>query len=282
MSENLLTAGQVAEFNEEGLLVIKGFYDLKNEIEPIQYGIWKILNLLIKKNEIEIPYKSFSPETFDYGYQKLIAKDRKFGGQVYDAVKQIPGFMRLFCLEKNELIFSQLRNTDMPGIAAMGYGIRIDNPNEEKYRSLWHYEYRDQLRSRDGIVFWSPLVKITKESGPVQICPKSHKGGLRRSYLRDPANPDKTGAYGMRLENEAELIKEYGVIAPVSQPGDLILMDFLTLHSSGKNVSDSSRWSLQFRYFNFNDPTGIDINWTGCVANGVQLKDVHPELVIES
>ncbi len=85
----------------------------------------------------------------------------------------------------------------------------------------------------------------------------------------------------MRIENEAELIKQYGVIAPLSEPGDLILMDFLTLHSSGKNISNRSRWSMQFRYFNFNDPTGIRINWTGCVMNGVQLRDVHPELLIE-
>ncbi len=281
MNELLLTKEQINEFNEEGLLVIKGFYDLNKEIEPIQFGIWKILSLLISKYKIPVSNKPFSPESFDHGYQELIASNRKYGGEIYDAVKQIPAFLRLVSLQQNELLLSQIRNTDMPGIAALGYGIRIDNPNEEKYRSLWHYEYRDQLRSVDGIVFWSPLVSILEDLGPVQICPKSHKDGLRRSYLKDPENPDKTGAYAMRIENEAELLKKYGIIAPLSEPGDLILMDFLTLHSSGRNVSKRSRWSMQFRYFNFNDPTGIKINWTGCVMNGVQLKDVHPELVIE-
>jgi len=282
MNKNLLSQEQIEEFNREGVLIIKNFYDLRNEIEPIQYGIWKIISLLIEKYKLPISTKPFSPETFDYGYQELIASNRKYGGVIYDAVKQIPAFMRLFSLQKNEILFSQLRGTDLPGIAALGYGIRIDNPNEEKYRSLWHYEYRDQLRSVDGVVFWSPLVPILEELGPVQISPKSHKGGLRRSYLKDPENPDKTGAYAMRIENEAEVLKQYGIIAPLSEPGDLILMDFLTLHSSGKNISNRSRWSMQFRYFNFNDPTGIRINWTGCVANGVQLKDVHPELVIEN
>ena len=281
MSKPLLSPDQINEFNEEGLLIIKGFYDLSNEVEPIQFGIWKILSILISKYKIPVSIRPFSPETFDNGYQELIASNRKYGGEVYDAVKQIPAFMRFFSLEKNELLFSQLRGTDLPGIAALGYGIRIDNPNEEKYRSLWHYEYRDQLRSVDGVVFWSPLVPIQEELGPVQICPKSHKGGLRRSYLKDPENPDKTGAYAMRIENEAALLKQYGIIAPLSEPGDLILMDFLTLHSSGKNISNRSRWSMQFRYFNFNDPTGIRINWTGCVMNGIQLKDVHPELIIE-
>ena len=282
MDKFKLTEEQINEFNEEGLLAIKGFFDVEKEIEPIQFGIWKILRLLFNKYKINVPSKEFTPETFDYGYNELIAKDRKYGGEVYDAIKQIPAFMRYFSLEKNELLFSQLRKTSMPGIAALGYGIRIDNPREEKYRSLWHYEYRDQLRSQDGVVFWSPLVNITEELGPVQICPKSHKGGLVKSYARDPENPDKTGAYALRLENESELIKKYGVIAPLSKPGDLLIMDFLTLHSSGKNISNRSRWSMQFRYFNFNHPSGIKINWKGGIANGIQFKDVHPDLIIEN
>jgi hypothetical protein len=239
------------------------------------------MQILLDKYAIDVERKPFAPVTFDFGYRELIAANRKYGGEIYDAVKQIPAFLRLVSSSKNEKLFSQIRNTDLPGIAGAGYGIRIDNPNEEKFRSLWHYEYRDQLRSVDGIVFWSPLVPIVDESGPVQICPGSHKGGLRRSYLKNPDQPDKPGAYAMLIENEAELLKQYGVIAPLSEPGDLILMDFLTLHSSGKNISNRSRWSMQFRYFNFNDPTGIKINWTGCVMNGVQLKDVHPELIIE-
>jgi hypothetical protein len=279
---NLLTKSQIQDFAEQGYLVIKGFYECHHEIEPIQYGIWKILGILFKKYNIEVDQKPFSPEDFDYGYQQLIATNRQYGGEVYDAVKQIPAFIRLLSSKKNEQTFSQLRHTDNAGIAAAGYGIRIDNPHEEKYRSLWHYEYRDQLRSIDGIVFWSPLVSVVHDLGPVQICPKSHIDGLRRSYLKDPDNPEKTGVYAMRLENESGLIDRYGVVEPLSEPGDLILIDFLTLHSSGINIGKRSRWSMQFRYFNFNHPSGIRINWTGCVANGTQLKDVHPELVIEN
>jgi hypothetical protein len=277
-----LSRSQIEEFHEHGYLVLKNFYDLDREIQPIQYDIWKIIAILIKKYDLPIDQKDFSSESFDYGYQELIAANRKYGGELYDAVKQIPAFNRLTSLEKNDLVFKQLRDRSLPAIAASGSGIRIDNPRENKYRSLWHYEYRDQLRSIDGIVFWSPLVPITVDLGPVQICPKSHQDGLRRSYLTDPENPEKTGAYAMRLENEAELIERYGVVVPLTETGDLVLMDFLTLHSSGINISDRSRWSMQFRYFNFNHPSGIKIDWTGGVTNGIHLKDIHPELVIEN
>ena len=282
MKSNLLTQAQVEKFHEHGYLIVKDFYDRVGEIQPIQNDIWKILRILIEKYNIPIEQKDFTPESFDYGYQELISANRKYGGEIYDAVKQIPAFNRLTSLEKNDSIFMQLRNRSIPAIATAGSGIRIDNPQENKYRSLWHYEYRDQLRSIDGIVFWSPLVPITIALGPVQICPKSHQDGLRRSYIKDPENPEKTGAYAMRLENEPELIEKYGVIAPLTEIGDLVLMDFLTLHSSGVNISNRSRWSMQFRYFNFNHPSGIKIDWTGCVTNGVQLKEVHPELVIEN
>ena len=282
MKSKLLTQLQVDKFAEYGYLVVENFYDPIQEIEPIQYGIWKILGILFDKYNIPIQQQEFSPETFDDGYQQLITTDRQYGGEVYDAVKQIPAFTRLLSLEKNERIFSELRNQSMPGIAAAGSGIRIDNPQENKYRSLWHYEYRDQLRSVDGIVFWSPLVPITTDLGPVQICPKSHQGGLRRSYSKDHENPEKTGAYAMRLENESQLIEQYGVVAPLPKLGDLVLLDFLTLHSSGINLSSRSRWSMQFRYFNFNHPSGIRIQWKGGIANGIQIKDVHPELLIEN
>ena len=105
MLKNLLTKEQIADFKEYGYVVIKGFYNRKLEIEPIQYGIWKILNILFEKYRIEVEFKQFSPENFDYGYQKLISVNRKYGGEVYDAIKQIPIFMRLISLEKNDQIF---------------------------------------------------------------------------------------------------------------------------------------------------------------------------------
>ena len=48
MLNSLLTKNQVADFKEHGYAVIKGFYDCRLEIEPIQYGIWKILKILFE------------------------------------------------------------------------------------------------------------------------------------------------------------------------------------------------------------------------------------------
>ena len=275
---NLLTIDQIEEFHLNGVLILRSFYDLTTEIEPIQYAIHRIIAILIKKYQLPIQQLPFSRESFDSGYQELIAYDRQIGGEVYDAIKQIPGFIRLVASTNHDTIFSQLRQSDLPGVAAAGYGIRIDNPLEDKYRAPWHQDYPAQLRSLDGLVFWSSLVPVTQSLGPVEFCIGSHKNGLASVSTNNPRNPDKSGAYALTIKNEENLIASFPHIAPLTQPGDLIIIDFLTLHRSGLNISERSRWSMQMRYFNFTEPTGIKIAWKGSFASGVKVEEVHPEL----
>ena len=276
-----LSPEQVNQFNRDGVLVLRSFYDLAREIEPIQRDIHKIIGILIRKYGLRTTQKPFAAATFDSGYQELIAHDRKIGGEVYDAVKQIPAFVRIVASEKHDRLMSQLRNTDLPAVAAGGYGIRIDNPQEEKYRASWHQDYPSQFRSLDGLVFWSPLVELTEELGPLQIAVGSHKDGLAPLLMRDPDHPEKTGAYALRLKNEAERVGRYQRISPLASPGDLLVLDFLNLHASGYNRSQRSRWSMQIRYFNFREPTGQRINWIGSFAAGRNIREVHPELIAD-
>ncbi|MFO0948645.1 MAG: phytanoyl-CoA dioxygenase family protein [Planctomycetota bacterium] len=277
----MLNDAIVAEFRENGFVLIPGFYDRQEEIEPIQRGIHQILGLVIAGNELEIRQEPFTPETFDSGYQELIQHERRLGGVVYDAVKQIPAFVRLVASARHEALLAQLRNTDAPAIAGGGYGIRIDNPFEEKFRAPWHQEYPAQLRSVDGIVLWSPLLAVTPEMGPVEIAVGSHREGLLPVHGQDPANPDKKGAYALVLAKEAEHLAKYRRVAPLTSPGDLLIMDFLTLHRSRSNRGARSRWSMQFRYFNFREPTGMRIGWSGSFAAGVDFRALYPELVAD-
>lgn len=277
----LLTADQVEQFHRDGFLILRDFYDLKTEIEPIQRDIHHIIGIVIRKHGLPIVHPPFRPETFDAGYQPLIAHDRRLGAEIYDAVKQIPAFVRLVVNERHDRLMRQLRNTDLPGVAAGGYGIRIDNPFEEKFRANWHQDYPSQLRSIDGLVFWSSLVELTEELGPLQIAVGSHKDGLAPLLTRDPENPEKTGAYALRLKDEAARIASYQKVEGLISIGDLIVVDFLNLHASGFNRGQRSRWTMQMRYFNYRDPVGQRISWVGSFAAGKSLRDVHPELIAD-
>ena len=177
MTSPLLIQSQIEEFRRNGVLVIPRFYDLQSTIEPIQRGIYEVIGLLINKYALDIDRPDFSPDQFDAGYQQLVAADRVYGGELYDAVKQIPAFMRLVSASSHEMLFGELRAHSRPALAAGGYGIRIDNPFDDKFKANWHQEYPAQLRSPDGIVYWTPLVPVTPELGPVELCIGSHKDG---------------------------------------------------------------------------------------------------------
>ncbi len=265
------------EFATNGYVIIKNFYDPIEQIEPIRQNIRWIIETICKKYNVKAPTSTVE-EALGSGYMTLAKANRTWGGEVYDAVKQIPSFMRLVCDAKNSQIFKTLRANSVPGLAAGGYGIRIDAPQEENYRAPWHQEFPAQLRSLDGVVFWSPLIPITKELGPVEIAVSSHREGLVPVHT-DDAGIGKKGAYALRLDKEDERLARYKQIAPLSEPGDLILMDFLTLHQSGKNVTEIPRWSAQFRYFNFAEPTGIELSWPGSFAAGQDFAELLPELV---
>ena len=277
----LLTDAQKQEFARDGFILLPGFYDLARDIDPIQRAIHAIVGLVIRRHGLAISQQAYSRECFDSGYQELIAVNRAAGGEVYDAVKQIPAYVRLVADPRHDQLFTTLRPDSLPGIAAGGYGIRIDNPGEERYRAPWHQEYPAQLRSLDGLVLWSSLVPITSELGPVTICAGSHRLGPLPVHTRDPANPNKVGAYGLILHNEAELIGRFQHAAPLPAPGDLLVMDFLTVHASGFNNGHRSRWSMQMRLFNFREPTGLNMGWKGSFASGVDFRKLHPELCVD-
>jgi ectoine hydroxylase-related dioxygenase (phytanoyl-CoA dioxygenase family) len=272
-----LSEDQKSFFARNGYLLIEGFYDRSSLVDPIRAQIAEIIETLCRKHAVKIKIDSVD-DALTVGYTSLAKADRSWGSEVYDAIKQIPSFMRIVSSSSNDEVFSELRNDALPGLAAGGYGIRIDNPGEQKFRAPWHQEFPGQLRSLDGIVFWSPLVEVTPDLGPVEIASGSHKEGVVPVFS-ETGDGARSGAYGLRLDKEAQRLEKYKKVSPVSKPGDLILMDFLTLHQSGQNVSTRPRWSMQWRYFNFKDATGVKIGWKGSFAEGTDFAKVLPELV---
>lgn len=278
MSQTLLTPGQVAEFRAKGVLLVRDFYSLPGDIAPIQRGIFDIIGQVMLRHKFPDTRGAFDPARFDECYLDLLKRDRASGGEVYDAVKQLPSFFRLVSQPAHETIVRQLRDGAVPGVAAGGYGIRIDNPFEDRFRAMWHQEYPAQLRSLDGLAFWSPLVPVTEALGPVQFCPGSHLAGPLPVMTSDADRSGRSGAYALKLHDEDKILSRYPKVAPLTSPGDLVIIDFLVLHASGHNRGSRSRWSMQFRYFNFAEPTGRSHGWKGSYAAGVDFRTVHPEL----
>ena len=278
MSCAKLTPAQVGQFDQDGLLILQSAYD-KRDIVDVQQGIYDVIGLVMQRHRIVDPREPFVPSRFDDGFNSLILRDRSLGAEIYDAVKQIPAFVRLLSQPLHEKLMQQLRPGSHPGIAAGGYGIRIDNPNEDHFRAQWHQEYPAQLRSLNGLVFWSSLIPITETLGPVEFCLGSHKAGPLPVKI-DTGESKRSGAYALMLHDEAHYLAQYPHASPLCEPGDLVIIDFLTLHASGHNRSGRSRWSMQFRYFDFSEPTGMSHGWKGSFADDVDFRKIHPELCV--
>jgi Phytanoyl-CoA dioxygenase (PhyH) len=276
--EKILSPSQVEQFGRDGFLILKNFY-LASDVSDVCEGIYQVIGQVLRRHGLHDSRPVFNVDQFDAGFVDMIRKDRQLGSEIYDAVKFIPAFWRLVSNPHHAQLMRELRVGSVPALAASGCGIRIDNPNEDKFRALWHQEYPAQLRSLDGLVFWSPLVSMTEPLGPVALCPGSHRLGALPVQRLQESSSGRSGAYALQLANEDQLLARFEQTSPLTQPTDLILIDFLTLHASGFNRSDRSRWSMQFRYFNMVEPTGRTHGWKGSYAEGIDFSLIHPELI---
>jgi len=193
---------------------------------------------------------------------------------VYDAMKRLPSYVQLTASAKHAEVAKQLLRSEFVGFAPRGYGIRLDHPGEDKFLTQLHQDYTSQLISPRGVVFWSPLRKVTKELGPVVLYPGSHKLGVQRIEKRGE------GSYGLHLPNDEELRRQFTAIAPEPDVGDVVAVDYLLLHESSPNRSNRTRWAMICRYFDFHEETGIRHGWKGGLAEGNSFETIHPELTL--
>jgi hypothetical protein len=116
--------------------------------------------------------------------------------------------------------------------------------------------------------------------GPVEVCVGSHRDGLC-AYRKGGKYANKSGAYRIGLADEAAVVRRYTTAAPLTRPGDLLILDYLTLHQSGFNVSERSRWSMQFRLFNFREPIGRKLGWRPSVTAGTEIESLFPDSFVD-
>jgi len=277
-----LNKAQIQHFNEKGWLHIPSFYDFKTEVFPILRGIWDISLSVAKRHSVKLNTPEFSEDTFDVPYYMLKDLNRKYASEVYDLIKQIPAFVRLIGCEKNVSLYEQLRPNSAVGVGKGSFGIRIDNPDEKEFATYWHQDYLSHFGSPDGLVLWSGLAPVTEDMGPLLLLSGSHKDGIQPLCVRTKNYTSKTASYqenanNYAIKNEKNLVEKFKSEFLETGWGDIVILDYLTVHKSGANVSKRARWTMQHRLFNFNNEEGQKIGWHGGFATGVNPNDVYPE-----
>ncbi len=93
---------------------------------------------------------------------------------------------------------------------------------------------------------WIPLVDATPENGCLRVIPNEHRAGLL---------PHRTKR-GLGTAIHGDLLARKPIVTLPMRKGDLLLLHKHTPHSSGRNNTDTVRWSMDLRYQATGTPTG--------------------------
>jgi hypothetical protein len=262
-------------FARDGFVVLEGLLDVERDIRPLQLELGELIARAARVvgEAHAIPG---DPGAFDAGFIELVARKPRVGGLVYDMAKALIPFARLCAHERIVDVFRELRGAELCGSAAQMCGVRIDRP-DNRFRSPWHQEFPSLFRSLDGVTFWTPLTPMTVEAGPMLLSRGSHRDGVHRIDAGEGTQAEMaTGGYeNFRIEDEDRVLARHEVVAPLVAIGDVVALDFLTLHRSGINRSQRTRWSAQMRLMSFDDPVGHALGWTGGIKSGKSIGEIN-------
>ena len=215
-----LSDNQLTFFNDNGYLVIKSLL-APNEVETIKD---------IQKNEAVAALKDFEakgtiPDGFHWEGQ-LDANGQPVLRMIGQPFQRFDGFHDIFSSQKLLKVVSSIIG---PEIYLHSSKMMCKPPLVGRNKP-WHQDlaYWDDMEPRQ-VTLWCAIDAATKMNGCIQVIPKSHKNGLLKHENEDE----------WQIQ-ERDINKEDIVYAEMD-PGDVLLLNVLTLHASGDNLSSERR-----------------------------------------
>ncbi len=257
-----LTEMQIAEFNQQGYVVVDNILDFKKNLEPIMEEYYGVLDRLAHKLYTEGKISSLYAEL---PFNKRLIAVYRDSGKVYsqyftislppDDVKEDSPFWA------GEAVFNVLRNESLLDAVESLIGSeiyatpilhgRIKPPEHQTPtdtsgnvllgKTAIHQDNAGLLPNADNtemLIVWFPMHDATVENGCLCVWPGSHRYGLLphrlipgRAYIPD------------------EMLKDIGEPVPVPvKRGSVLFVHKLLVHASYANQSDDIRWSIDLRY----------------------------------
>ena len=247
-----LSADQIAQFEEEGYLLLRGAL-ADTDLDPV-----------IAEYEEHIAHR---------------AEDLLAAGKISELYADEPFNRRLvsICRENNE-IYKELDIMHFRGRASFEFLIndhlldmvealvgpeiscspiqhtRAKLPSDipcggDPHIAPWHQDAGVTWEEADPhfiLTVWLPLSQARPENGCLQIMPKVHGGGLMRHHI-------KQGLGTVIIDEEMPASEQ--LTLPMDK-GDVLLMSKETPHRSTPNNADTVRWSMDLRYQQTGTPTG--------------------------
>jgi phytanoyl-CoA hydroxylase len=261
----------LSQFDRDGYAVVRGVLDVENDLQPVIQEYGRLADRL----------------ACDY-LNKRASSGHDFGGPTEDRLLYLMRLTDGACFQAMDItlpvedriradtpihlgreVFQLLRNSRLLDAVEAFIGpeiysvpvqhMRIKSPEAQiskktaahtktlTGKTYWHQDLAVITEDADEtnmLGVWLPLNKATEENGCLVVVPGSHKSGLVEHY-------DTADCQGI----PDELIPPTQRALPTN-PGDLVFLHPLIMHSSLPNYSDGGRWSFDLRYCTTGQPNG--------------------------
>lgn len=239
----------VEEFKKNGFLVLKNFFS-PDEIEKLLRSAIYPFKRQIQHNEID------SKKNLD------LRKLRDIETGMFVLFDELPDVFastatiaqqcyELYKLNTDKKITNLLSEIGLEEPSVCGKPCLFFNSphlatTTGHYMTPVHQDWYSMQGSLDSIVLWAPLVEVNKDIGALKIIPASHKQGVFKAEKDDWYSRIASTEYS----EDDFITAEMGI-------GDLLIFNSFLVHSSGQNITNRARWSIQLRFNNLAEETFI-------------------------
>lgn len=280
-----LTPEQIAHFQSEGYVVVKGLFNAARDLEPVRLEYEGVLDRLATELEAKGTAASrYADLPFSERLIRLCQDSKRVLQQHFDFSLPTQNIKADTPMWVGPAVFNLLHNPGLLDAVESLIGpeiysnpvqhIRLKLPEDRAVRDVngkildgvtaWHQDNGVVLPEADEtnmLTIWFPLWDAPVESGCLQVMPRSKERGLR-DHCPLPG--------GLSIPQK---LLELGHATPVPlQQGDALFMHRLTCHASLPNRSKNVRWSFDLRYNPIGQATG-----RGAFPGFVARSRAHPE-----
>lgn len=271
----VLTDEDVDAFSRDGVLLIKGvltaaeIHDLENAIEDIKQRVPESqtghnVTAFVDNIDSFKAMRGQHPGGRQYDLDEILTALERSGDTILVDQAANAGARGSFLLDtttwkRNAAIRKLALQSILPAIAAdllctekVNYyddQVFIKEPNSVQ-RTAFHQDYGYfNVNGPQGCVFWIPADPVTPDSGAVSYVRGSHRWETvfkPNLFFAQTAFPH---AVGERLPDIEGNKDDYDLVQFETQPGDVIVHHFLTVHGAGGNLHPTrQRRALSLRY----------------------------------
>lgn len=200
-------------------------------------------------NRNNIKFSGWEDEKFNNLLIDLRKKDKKKFSSIYDTMKLSNVLNCLPYENKLQKIASKFLDLDEDKLGVRGIQFRIDVPNDKRNIYGWHQDnaYDNfNINSKNGVIFWIPLINTNKKNGTLIIKPGSEFSNSNCSHIKS-----KTSKFKSQQILVKKIFLEKYKDKHVSVKRRQALLTYSGIfHKSGKNISNKIRFTIIMRYNN--------------------------------